>query len=189
MTADLVISLFYLLEEITLNTKYYAQDVSQIERELKTSLDKGLSNEEAKQRLAKDGPNSLASKKKRSMFMRFIDQFKDFMIIVLIVAAILSGVVANEWTDAAIIMIVVLLNAILGVIQEAKSEAAIDALKEMSTPNAHIRRNGAILEIPSTEIVPGDVVLLEAGDVVPADMRLAKTASLKVEESDRKSVV
>ena len=129
MTADLVISLFYLLEEITLNTKYYAQNVSQIERELKTSLDKGLSNEEAKQRLAKDGPNSLASKKKRSMFMRFIDQFKDFMIIVLIVAAILSGVVANEWTDAAIIMIVVLLNAILGVIQEAKSEAAIDALK------------------------------------------------------------
>lgn len=78
MTADLVISLFYLLEEITLNTKYYAQNVSQIERELKTSLDKGLSNEEAKQRLAKDGPNSLASKKNRSMFMRFIDQFKDF---------------------------------------------------------------------------------------------------------------
>ncbi len=115
--------------------------------------------------------------------MRFIDQFKDFMIIVLIVAAVLSGVVANEWTDAAIIMIVVLLNAILGVIQEARSEAAIDALKEMSTPNAHVRRGGAILEIPSTDIVPGDVVLLEAGDVVPADMRLAKTASLKVEES------
>ena len=77
--------------------------------------------------------------------------------------AILSGVVANEWTDAAIIMIVVLLNAILGVIQEARSEAAIDALKEMSTPNAHVRRGGAILEIPSTDIVPGDIVLLEAG--------------------------
>lgn len=163
--------------------KYYAQDISQIEKELHTSLDNGLSDDEAKKRLASEGPNSLASKKKRSMFMRFIDQFKDFMIIVLIVAAVLSGVVANEWTDAAIIMIVVLLNAILGVIQEARSEAAIDALKEMSTPNAHVRRGGAILEIPSTDIVPGDVVLLEAGDVVPADMRLAKTASLKVEES------
>ncbi len=163
--------------------KYYAQEISQIEKELNTSLDNGLSDNEAKKRLASDGPNSLASKKKRSMFMRFIDQFKDFMIIVLIVAAILSGVVANEWTDAAIIMIVVLLNAILGVIQEARSEAAIDALKEMSTPNAHVRRGGAILEIPSTDIVPGDIVLLEAGDVVPADMRLAKTASLKVEES------
>ena len=163
--------------------KYYAQDISQIEKELNTSLDNGLTDDEAKKRLATEGPNSLASKKKRSMFMRFIDQFKDFMIIVLIVAAVLSGVVANEWTDAAIIMIVVLLNAILGVIQEARSEAAIDALKEMSTPNAHVRRGGAILEIPSTDIVPGDVVLLEAGDVVPADMRLAKTASLKVEES------
>ena len=167
----------------TVKEKYYAQEISQIEKELNTSLDNGLSDNEAKKRLASDGPNSLASKKKRSMFMRFIDQFKDFMIIVLIVAAILSGVVANEWTDAAIIMIVVLLNAILGVIQEARSEAAIDALKEMSTPNAHVRRGGAILEIPSTDIVPGDIVLLEAGDVVPADMRLAKTASLKVEES------
>ena len=91
----------------TVKEKYYAQEISQIEKELNTSLDNGLSDNEAKKRLASDGPNSLASKKKRSMFMRFIDQFKDFMIIVLIVAAILSGVVANEWTDAAIIMIVI----------------------------------------------------------------------------------
>src|SRR5699024_11163476 len=122
-------------------------------------------------------------KKKQSMFMRFIDQFKDFMIIVLIIAAILSGVLAHEWTDAAIIMIVVILNAILGVFQEARSEAAIDALKEMATPDAHVRRDDTIVTIPSTELVPGDVVLLDAGDVVPADLRLNQAHSLKIEES------
>src|SRR5699024_4505573 len=103
------------------------------------------------------------------------DQFKDFMIIVLIIAAILSGVLAHEWTDAAIIMIVVILNAILGVFQEARSEAAIDALKEMATPDAHVRRDDTIVTIPSTELVPGDVV--------PADLRLNQAHSLKIEES------
>ena len=152
--------------------KYYTESVPDVEKALNTSLADGLSDSEAKARLEKYGPNALASKKKRSMFMRFIDQFKDFMIIVLIIAAILSGVLAHEWTDAAIIMIVVILNAILGVFQEARSEAAIEALKEMATPDAHVRRNGAIITIPSTELVPGDIVLLEAGDVVPADLRL-----------------
>lgn len=85
--------------------------------------------------------------------MRLVDQFKDFMIIVLIIAAILSGVVAHEWTDAAIIMIVVILNAVLRVIQEACSEAAIDALKQMATPSAHVRRDNAIVQIPSIELV------------------------------------
>lgn len=117
------------------------------------------------------------------MLMRFIDQFKDFMIVVLIIAAVLSGVVAQEWTDAAIIMIVVILNAILGVFQEARSEAAIEALKEMATPSAHVKRDGTILEVQSTDIVPGDLVLLEAGDVVPADLRLTSAHSLKIEES------
>ena len=163
--------------------KYYTESVPDVEKELKTSLDAGLSDSEAKARLEKYGPNALAAKKKESMFMRFIDQFKDFMIIVLIIAAILSGVVAKEWTDAAIIMIVVILNAILGVFQEARSEAAIEALKDMATPEAHVRRNDAIITIPSTELVPGDIVLLEAGDVVPADLRLNLASSLKIEES------
>ena len=163
--------------------KYYTESIPDVEKELKTSLDSGLSDSDAKARLEKYGPNALASKKKQSMFMRFVDQFKDFMIIVLIIAAILSGVVANEWTDAAIIMIVVILNAILGVFQEARSEAAIEALKEMATPDAHVRRNDAIVTIPSTELVPGDIVLLEAGDVVPADLRLNMASSLKIEES------
>lgn len=105
------------------------------------------------------------------------------MIIVLLVAAVLSGVVAQEWTDAGIILIVVLLNAILGVIQEARSEAAIEALKDMSTPSAKVRRDGAVVEVPSTDLVPGDIVLLEAGDVVPADLRLTVAESLKIEEA------
>ncbi|NRO28056.1 Calcium-transporting ATPase 1 [Lactobacillus helveticus] len=129
--------------------KYYTETISDVVGNLNTSIDTGLSGEEAKKRLAKYGPNSLVSKKKKSMFMRFVDQFKDFMII----AAILSGVVAHEWTDAAIIMIVVILNAVLGVIQEARSEAAIDALKQMATPSAHVRRDNAIVQIPSTEMV------------------------------------
>ena len=163
--------------------KYYTETIPDVVENLNTAIDTGLSSEEAKKRLTKYGPNSLASKKKKSMFMRFVDQFKDFMIIVLIIAAILSGVVAHEWTDAAIIMIVVILNAVLGVIQEARSEAAINALKQMATPSAHVRRDNAIVQIPSTELVPGDIVLLEAGDVVPADLRLIRAHSLKIEEA------
>lgn len=162
---------------------FYTQATTDVEKELNTSLADGLTSQQVQTRLNKYGENALAAKKKKSMFMRFIDQFKDFMIIVLIIAAVLSGVVAKEWTDAAIIMIVVILNAILGVFQETRSEAAIEALKEMATPSAHVKRDGAILEIPSTEIVPGDIVLLEAGDVVPADLRLTAAHSLKIEES------
>lgn len=164
-------------------TKYYTQTIPETAAKLKTSVDRGLTAAAAAQKLAEEGPNALTAQKKKSMLVRFLDQFKDFMIIVLIVAALLSGLVAQEWTDAAIILVVVLLNAILGVIQEARSEAAIEALKDMATPNAHVRRDGAILEIPSTDLVVGDLVLLEAGDVVPADMRLTTAKSLKIEES------
>ena len=163
--------------------KYYSETAAEVEKDLETSFANGLNDDQAKSRIEKYGYNALAAKKKKSMFMRFIDQFKDFMIIVLIVAAILSGVVAQEWTDAAIILIVVIVNAVLGVFQEARSEAAIEALKEMATPSAHVKRNSAIVEISSTDLVPGDVVLLEAGDVVPADLRLINTHSLKIEES------
>ena len=160
--------------------KYYTETIPDVEKDLKTSLADGLTNQQAEKRLKQYGSNALCAKQKKSMFMRFLDQFKDFMIIVLIIAAILSGVVAKEWTDAAIIMIVVILNAILGVFQEARSEAAIEALKEMATPSAHAKRDGVIVQIPSTELVPGDIVLLEAGDVVPADLRLTQTHSLKI---------
>ena len=109
--------------------KYYSQDIPGILAEFGSDANHGISSAEAKKRLDQYGPNALAGKKKRSMFARFMDQFKDLMIIVLLVAAVLSGVVAQEWTDAGIILVVVLLNAVLGVIQEARSEAAIEALK------------------------------------------------------------
>lgn len=161
----------------------YQQKSEDVIKQLKTSINTGLSLQQVSDRLKTDGLNELVGKQKRGLFLRFIDQFKDFMIIVLIVAAILSGAVANEWTDAAIIMFVVLLNAVLGIIQEARSEAAIEALKQMSTPNAHVRRDGQVVEIPSTQLVKGDIVLLEAGDVVPADLRLVLAKNLKIEEA------
>ncbi|MBC6370965.1 calcium-translocating P-type ATPase, PMCA-type [uncultured Lactobacillus sp.] len=162
---------------------FYNQKIEDVAQELETSSSQGLSVNQIEELRTKYGTNSLTSKKKISIWQRFLAQFKDFMIIVLIVAALLSGFVAQEWTDAAIIMIVVILNAVLGVFQETRSEEAINALKKMATPNAHVRRDGQIVEIPSTELVPGDVVLLEAGDVVPADLRLTLTKSLKIEES------
>ncbi|WP_223896803.1 calcium-translocating P-type ATPase, PMCA-type [Lactobacillus huangpiensis] len=162
---------------------FYNQKIEDVAQELETSSSQGLSVNQIEELRTKYGSNSLTSKKKISIWQRFLAQFKDFMIIVLIVAALLSGFVAQEWTDAAIIMIVVILNAVLGVFQETRSEEAINALKKMATPNAHVRRDGQIAEIPSTELVPGDVVLLEAGDVVPADLRLTLTKSLKIEES------
>ena len=162
---------------------FYNQKIEDVAQELETSSSQGLSVNQIEELRTKYGSNSLTSKKKISIWQRFLAQFKDFMIIVLIVAALLSGFVAQEWTDAAIIMIVVILNAVLGIFQETRSEEAINALKKMATPNAHVRRDGQIVEIPSTELVPGDLVLLEAGDVVPADLRLTLTKSLKIEES------
>ncbi|RHW54250.1 calcium-translocating P-type ATPase, PMCA-type [Lactobacillus bombicola] len=162
---------------------FYHQTVAAIEQEFSTSCAKGLTDSQVLEAREKYGSNSLAGKKKISIWQRFLAQFKDFMIIVLIIAAVLSGFVAQEWTDAAIIMVVVMLNAILGVFQEARSEEAINALKKMATPNAHVRRGGQIVEIPSPQLVPGDIVLLEAGNVVPADLRLTVAKSLKVEES------
>lgn len=162
--------------------RIYAQTNNDILAQFETTK-RGLTNAEVEARLAKYGPNALEAGKKKTMLQRFLDQFKDFMIIVLMAAALISGVVAKEWADAALIMLVVLINAVLGVFQESKAEEAIDALKKMSTPEARVRRDGAIVSIPSDQLVPGDVVLLEAGDVVPADMRLIEVASLKIEES------
>src|SRR5699024_8019467 len=143
----------------------------------------GLSTDQAKKRLEENGPNALAQGKKKSLFQRFFDQFKDFMIIVLLVAALISGFVAQEWADAALILAVVIINAVFGVFQESKAEEAIEALKEMSTPEAHVKRNGKLETVSSEALVVGDVVLLEAGDIVPADIRLIDSASMKIEEA------
>ncbi|WP_057002484.1 cation-translocating P-type ATPase [Agrilactobacillus composti] len=162
--------------------KYFAQDVDKVLAAV-DSKRTGLTGEQVNANLAKYGPNALAEGKRKTKLQRFLDQFKDFMIIVLLVAALISGLVAREWADALIILAVVLINAFMGVIQESKAEEAIDALKEMATPEARVRRNNAILSISSDQLVPGDIVLLEAGDVVPADLRLLDAASLKIEEA------
>lgn len=145
----------------------------------------GLSAAEAKKRLDEYGHNELEEAQKRSLLAKFLDQFKDLMIIILLVAAALSVITEGTegLTDALIILAVVVLNAAFGVYQEGQAEAAIEALKDMSSQVARVSRDGHIVEIDSRELVPGDIVMLEAGDVVPADMRLLEVASLKIEEA------
>ncbi|MCE2255857.1 calcium-translocating P-type ATPase, PMCA-type [Streptococcus thermophilus] len=163
---------------------FYTQGVEEVLKSLDTSVD-GLSTAQAKERLDAYGYNELDEGEKRSLLSKFIDQFKDLMIIILLVAAALSIITEGRHglTDACIIFAVVVLNAAFGVYQEGQAEAAIEALKNMSSPMARVHRDGNVVEIDSRELVPGDIVLLEAGDVVPADMRLIEAASLKIEEA------
>ncbi|MCD3429905.1 cation-translocating P-type ATPase [Streptococcus equi subsp. zooepidemicus] len=163
---------------------FYTQSEETVLAQLESSR-KGLTSTEAQQRLAAYGRNELDEGEKRSLFMKFLDQFKDLMIIILVAAAFLSVVTEGMegLTDAIIILAVVILNAAFGVYQEGQAEAAIEALKSMSSPLARVRRDGHVIEVNSKELVPGDIVLLEAGDVVPADMRLLEVNSLKIEEA------
>ena len=149
----------------------------------------GLTTEEAQARLARDGKNALAEGKKRPLVLKFLDQFKDVMIIVLLVAAAVSAVISivegnySELIDSGLILLIVVVNAIIGLVQENKAEAALDALKNINKPFAKVIRDGVLTKIKSEEIVVGDIVVLEAGDIVPADIRLFESASLKVEEA------
>lgn len=161
---------------------FYAQSETEVLAEVESSAE-GLSGPEAQKRLAEFGHNELEEGKKKSLLVKFLEQFKDFMILVLLAAALISAVVSHEVVDSIIILLVVIINAIMGVFQESKAEQAIEALKEMSTPNANVLRDGHTLSVKSDELVPGDIVLLEAGDVVPADLRLIEAASLKIEEA------
>ncbi|QLB53171.1 cation-translocating P-type ATPase [Streptococcus sanguinis] len=163
---------------------FYTQTAEEVLKNLDSSIE-GLSTAQAQERLATYGRNELDEGEKRTLLMKFLDQFKDLMIIILLVAAALSVITEgmDGLTDAMIILAVVVLNATFGVYQEGKAEAAIEALKNMSSPMARVRRDGNVVEIDSRELVPGDIVLLEAGDVVPADMRLIEAASLKIEEA------
>lgn len=163
---------------------YYTQAADDVLKALETS-NEGLTTAQASERLSTYGRNELDEGEKRGLFAKFIDQFKDLMILILLVAAALSVIAegAHGVTDAIIILAVVVLNAGFGVYQEGQAEAAIEALKDMSSPMARVRRDGHVIEIDSKDLVPGDIVLLEAGDVVPADMRLLEAASLKIEEA------
>ncbi len=142
----------------------------------------GLTTAEAAERLSVHGHNQLAEGEKDTLLKRFMNQFKDLMIIILVVAALISGLL-GEVSDTIIILLVVIVNAVIGVAQEYKAEKALDALKKMTLPITKVRRGGEVEQIASGELVPGDIVLLDAGDIVPADMRLLSASSLKIEEA------
>ena len=163
-------------------------NINEVARKLRTNIENGLTKEEAENRRNKHGPNKLDEQKKENLFIRFIKEFNDFMIIILIIAAIISALVSfmqgeNDYIDSIIIISIVVLNAIMGLVQEAKAEKSLEALKDMSAPVAKVRRNGRIETVKGTEVVPGDIVLLEAGNFVPADCRLINSYNLKIEES------
>ena len=158
-------------------------------KELSVSPERGLSTQEAQERLAKYGENKLTEKKKKTNLQRFLDQFKDAMIIILLVAAAVSFGVAcfghdpMEFFEPALILLIVVLNAVLGMMQESKAEKALDALKNLSAPHARVLRDGKEQVIDASQLVPGDTIRLEAGDFIPADVRLLKSVSLKSEEA------
>ena len=166
--------------------KYYLSPVSDVMRELQTR-GHGLSDEEAGKRLEKYGKNKLAEGKHDGVIKRFFKQLLDPMIIILLVAAVLSGITAaysgESMLDVFIILFIVVLNSVLGVIQESKAEKAIEALKEMTAATSKVVRGGELVHIKSEDLVPGDVIHLEAGDAVPADVRIIECASLKLDES------
>ena len=166
--------------------KYYCEDTDRVLGEVESARE-GLSSAEAAKRLERDGPNRLEAAKGKSLLRRFFEQLADPMIIILLVAAAVSGVLAvvegESFADVIIILAVVLINAVLGVYQENKAEKAVEALQKMSAATSRVLRDGKVVVIPSEELVVGDVVLLEAGDAVPADGRVLESASLKSEEA------
>ena len=160
----------------------------EIRRKLRTDFENGLTEDEAKKRHEQYGANELKDKKKKNILVKFLMQFNDFMIIVLIIAAIVSGLIAfieknGEYYDSIIIIAIVFFNAIMGLVQESKAEKALEDLKKLSAPNAIVKRDGIIKEISSSEVVPGDIIMLETGNYVPADCRILKCSNMKIEES------
>lgn len=161
---------------------WFVKNKDEVIKELQVNALQGLTSEEAKERLAKYGENKLAAKKSKSLLQLFFAQLNDAMIYILLGAALISGIL-GEISDAIIIALVILINAIVGLIQESKAEKALEALKKMSTPKAIVKRNGELMEIASEEVVPGDLVIIDAGRYIPCDLRLIETANLQIEES------
>ena len=167
---------------------WYKQTIEEVAKKLHTNLQYGLSKAEAKRRLEKYGANKLREKKKTSLIIKFIKQFNDFMIIILLFAAVISAVMAfmqktGDYIDSVIIIAIVVFNAIIGLMQETKAEKSLEALSKMASPTAKVRREGQITEIASEEVVPGDIIILETGNYIPADGRIINSYSLRVEES------
>ena len=165
--------------------QWYSKSIKQVLDELKVSPEKGLSGSEAKERLGKYGYNELKGAEKESLLMRFLEQMKDPMIIVLLVAAVLSFVSSGftDWVDSVIILLIVVVNAVISISQEDNAEKALEALRKMSAPLAKVIRDGQVTRVETNLLVPGDVIVLEAGDLVPADARILECANLKADES------
>ncbi len=167
----------------------YHEEGHNVVTELGSDAANGLTDAQVLKKREQHGENKLLEKKKKSTFQRFLDQFKDVMILILIAAAVVSFVIAcvegepKEFFEPALILLIVIINAIMGVMQESKAEKALDALKNLSAPHARVIRNGKEMVVEAVELVPGDIIKLEAGDFVPADARLLKSVSLKSEES------
>jgi Ca2+-transporting ATPase len=159
--------------------QWYALTEEEIVEKLKTDSKKGLNEKEVKERLERLGPNELARASKAPVWKLFLNQFSDFMVLVLLAATFISGLL-GEYADAVTIMIIVVVNAILGFVQEYRAERSIQALKQLTAPEARVIRNGQECRVPASELVPGDLVVLEEGDRIPADLRLLWTANLEI---------
>ena len=162
--------------------------LGEVLKELRSNLNTGLTEGQVKKAKEVYGENRLVESDKETIFKKFIKQFNDFMIIVLIIASLVSTIMTyiqgtNDYLDSIIIIFIVILNAFLGVLQEAKAEKSLQALKKMTMPTVKVKRDGKVKSISSTELVPGDYIILETGCYVPADSRLIKTSNLKVIES------
>src|SRR5512133_3308193 len=161
---------------------YSTSSVEEALKGLGVGIEQGLTPAEVASRTEKYGPNQLQEAPKRTFLQMVIDQLKSFVIILLIVAAAISGLL-GEWVDAIAILLIVVLNAVMGVIQESRAEEALAALKKMASPEAHVVRDGKRITVPASQLVPGDIVSLEAGNFIPADLRLLEAVNLRVEEA------
>lgn len=170
-----------------MNETWFNKSIEETCKILETNINTGLNNTQVQEKINKYGENKLKEKKKKSLVIKFLEQFKDFMIIVLIIAALVSGAVGiaegEGITDTIIILIVVIVNAIIGVTQENKAEKSLEALQKLSSHAAKVIRNGELIVIPSSNLVPGDIVVLETGDYVPADLRIIEAVNLKSQEA------
>ncbi len=162
--------------------QYFNWTVAKTAQDLEVDLSSGLSSAEVSARSLAHGPNRLEGGKEKSLFQMALEQLKDFLVLILMAAAVIS-IFLGEALEGIVILAIVVLNTILGVYQENKASNALKALKEMASPHAKVLRNGQVIEIASSEVVPGDVVILEAGDYIPADLRLVETINLKIDEA------
>lgn len=168
--------------QTSVDKDWYLQDVGSILAHFKVSADQGLSSSQARKRHQQYGPNSIQSAGQRSIWQLLLAQFMDFMILVLIAAAIISGIF-GDLTDTLVILVIVFLNAIIGFIQDYRAEKALEALRKMAANSARVRRDGELITIPVEQLVPGDIVILEAGNIIPADLRLIEVADFQVDEA------